>query len=416
MEAYRSLARFIVCSCGRRGGKTFFAAFKLGVEVLKNHNPEGIDLALEEVWYIAPTFDQAKGNIWHLFKQMWRDAIDKTHENTATAVMKNGRRLRLKGADRPDTLRGSGLSYVGLDEFAFMKPQVWDLIVQPMLARSEGGALFTGTPDGKNHFYDLYLQGLNQEEKWNDWASFNWGTADNPVIPEKEVVDMEKRMTKEAFLQEAMGKFTSGSSLYFKEDFLLYGDKPEISGYTYIAVDPAGYGSTDGLVASKLKRQDECAIAIVEVSEAGWFVHEIIHGRFGVREASLQIVRAAKKYRPIMVGIEKGSLKNAIMPYLHDQQKRLGIYFQIQELSHGGKKKQERIAWALQGRFEKGQIVLKNADWNRHFVEQLLDFPNPMAHDDLIDALAYIDQLASTNYFHGDIEEDIDYQDSLMVS
>jgi predicted phage terminase large subunit-like protein len=56
--------------------------------------------------------------------------------------------------------------------------------------------------------------------------------------------------------------------------------------------------------------------------------------------------------------------------------------------------KAERIQWALQGRFEKGRVALAKADWNTQFIEQFLDFPNPQAHDDLVDALAYIDQVA----------------------
>jgi predicted phage terminase large subunit-like protein len=284
-----------------------------------------------------------------------------------------------------------------------MKPEVWDLVVQPMLARSEGGALFTGTPDGKNHFYDLYLQGNSADKDWDDWASFNWGTKDNPEIPKKEIESMEQRMTKEAFLQEALGQFVSGSSDYFKESYLQYADAPPGDGNYYIAIDPAGYDSGDALIASQLKKKDEFAISVVHVSQQGWFIEDIIHGRWGIREASLQIVKAFQKYRPTKIGIEKGALKKAIEPYLVDQMKRLNIFFTPWDLSHGGNSKTDRIVWALQGRAEHGRLILnkKKKDWHRPFIEQLLDFPNPMAHDDLIDATAYIDQLASTVYFDG---------------
>ena len=78
--------------------------------------------------------------------------------------------------------------------------------------------------------------------------------------------------------------------------------------------------------------------------------------------------------------------------------RRLNVYPSIVPVTHGSQKKTERITWALQGRFEKGRITLKKDIWNQKFVTQLLDFPNPMAHDDLLDALAYIDQVAKTNY------------------
>ena len=185
----------------------------------------------------------------------------------------------------------------------------------------------------------------------------------------------------------------------------IYGDAPMSPGTIYITVDPAGFGKGDGMVKSNLKRLDECAIAVVEVGADGWFIHEIISGRWGVRETSLQIIRAAQKHRAAAVGIEKGALKNAIMPYLEDQMRRLNVFPRIEEVTHGGQKKTERILWALQGRFQNGRIIMKkDPAWNKKFTDQLLDFPNPLAHDDLPDAVAYIDQISTAIYDHGWIE------------
>lgn len=174
----------------------------------------------------------------------------------------------------------------------------------------------------------------------------------------------------------------------------------------YMTVDPAGYGKTAGLVKSKINRMDECSIAVVEVHPEGWFVHDMVHGRWGVRETSLNIVRTAQKYKVAAVGIESGSLKNALHDYLDDQMRRLNVYPRIEPLTHGGQKKQERILWALQGRFQNARIVFKkDQEWNSWLTSQLLDFPNPLAHDDGPDSLAYIDQIATAIYDHGWIEE-----------
>ena len=94
------------------------------------------------------------------------------------------------------------------------------------------------------------------------------------------------------------------------------------------------------------------------------------------------------------------------MPYLGDEQKRLNRYFLVYDLSHGGQKKEDRILWALQGRLEKGRIKLAHeaedsigGGWQRKLIEQANDFPSPIAHDDMIDSLAYIDQLADIAYY-----------------
>jgi predicted phage terminase large subunit-like protein len=402
-EIFLSEARFKVVAAGRRGGKSYLSAVILLIEALKTTNEYGINLKNKETWYVAPTYGQAKDIMWNLLKDIGKDVIESALENTATLKLVNGRTIKLKGSDRPDTLRGVSLSYVVMDEYAFMKPEVWDLIINPALADTKGSALFIGTPEGKNHFYDLWLKA----DTLKGWASFHFNSLDNPIIDPAELDTARERMSKEAFRQEFEASFEAAGGGAFKEsDFIYLKDSPE-PGTVYISVDPAGYGEGDGMVKSKMKKLDETAISVVEVSSAGWFVLDIIHGRWGIRETSLQIIKAAAKYHPAALGVENGALKNAIMPYLQDQMRRLGTYPNIVPLTHGGKKKQDRITWALQGRFQNGRIFFKEgAPWIKDLTGQLLDFPNPMVHDDLIDSLAYIDQISNAIYDHGFTEEE----------
>lgn len=51
-----------------------------------------------------------------------RKWIRKKNDTTMTIVLKNGSEIALKGADKPDTLRGVALHFVVLDEFRDMKP------------------------------------------------------------------------------------------------------------------------------------------------------------------------------------------------------------------------------------------------------------------------------------------------------
>lgn len=398
LDVFNSNARFKVVAAGRRAGKSYLSAVMLLLEALKDENRFGVKLKGKEVWYVAPTYGQARDILWGVLKDLGQPIIETIHENTSTITLVNGRTIKLKGSDRPDTLRGVSLAYVVLDEYASMKPEVWDMIISPALADTRGDALFIGTPDGKNHFYDLWIEAGSELD--DEWAAFHFNSLDNPLISEKELDKARLRMSKEAFRQEFEASFEAAGGGSFKEDEFIYLEAPQEGGNVYIAVDPAGFGNGDGMVKSQMKKLDETAIAVVEVSESGWYVHDVIHGRWGVRETSLQIIRAAQKYHPVSVGIEKGSLKNAVMPYLEDQMRRLNVYPRIVELTHGGQKKTERITWALQGRFQNGRIFFKKgASYIRPLTNQLLDFPNPMVHDDLIDALSYIDQISSVGYF-----------------
>ena len=53
---------------------------------------------------------------------------------------------------------------------------------------------------------------------------------------------------------------------------------------------------------------------------------------------------------------------------------------------------------------EQGRLTFQDGEYLDKLFDQMLDFPNPLAHDDMIDSLAYIDQIARVNYH---FEEDI---------
>ena len=95
--------------------------------------------------------------------------------------------------------------------------------------------------------------------------------------------------------------------------------------------------------------------------------------------------------------------------------KQNNMYFRIEDLNHGNRRKSERIIWSLQGIFENGKVTLQKGDWNKEFADQLVNFPNAQMHDDLVDSLAYIQQIAQTEVvFDTDIEEE--YQSLDVVS
>ena len=395
LEIFKAKERFKIVAAGRRFGKSYLSAIMLLLEALKNENEEGTSLENKRVFYIAPTFDQGKRIMWDLIKSLGKEVIQSTLENQAIVTLLNGRKIEIKGADRPETLRGVGLSYVVLDEYAFMKPEVWEQIIRPTLTDVKGHALFIGTPDGKNHFYDLFVAA----DKDDEWKSFSYTSMDNPTLDPKEILAAKRTLTSTNFKQEYEASFSAGGGILFKESYFQLLDKEPEEGTWYIAVDPAGYGEMENVTQGKSSRLDEFAIACVKVGPYGWFVGDILHGRWGIREASVQILRAAQKYEALSVGIEKGSLKQAIMPYLTDQMMRIKVFPRVQDVTHGNQKKTERITWALGGRFEHGRIFFRaNAEFVDPLVSQLLDFPNPLAHDDMVDALAYIDQVAQTDY------------------
>ena len=396
-EVFKDKTRFKVVAAGRRCGKSRMAAITLLIEGLRC--PQG-----SAVLYVSPNMGQSRQIIWDLLLELGRDVIQGSHVNNLDITLINGARIYVRGADRPDTLRGVSLTYAVLDEVADIKPEAWEQVIRASLSDKRGRALFIGTPKGRNWFHDTFKLGESGEDE--DWKSWHFTTADNPLIDPKEIESAKKTLSTFAFKQEYMASFTNAGSNIFKEEWIKYGEEPEQGSY-YIAIDLAGFEEVAKQAGNAKKRLDESAICVVKVTDDGkWFVKEIIHGRWDIRETASKILMAVRDYKPLSVGIERGALKNAVLPYLSDLMRKNNVYAHIQDLTHGNRKKADRIIWALQGRFEHGRIVLNSEeDWD-DFVDQLLLFPAQGVHDDLPDALSYVDQLAVTSYMEDDDSED----------
>jgi hypothetical protein len=396
-EVFKDTTRFKVVAAGRRCGKSRMAAVTLLIEGLKC--PQG-----SAVLYVSPTMGQSRQIIWDLLLDLGRDIIQNSHVNNLDITLINGARIYVRGADRPDTLRGVSLTYAVLDEVADIKPEAWEQVIRASLSDKRGRALFIGTPKGRNWFYDTFKLGESEDDP--DWKSWHFTTADNPLIDQKEIESAKKTLSSFAFKQEYMASFTNAGSDIFKEEWIKYGVEPNYGSY-YIAVDLAGFEEVAKQAANSKKRLDESAISIVKVTDDGkWFVQKIEHGRWDIRETAAKILMAIRDYRPLAVGIERGALKNAVLPYLSDLMRKNNTFAHIVDLTHGNRKKADRIIWALQGRFEHGRIVLNSEeDWDE-FVDQLILFPAQGVHDDLPDSLSYIDQLAVTSYMEEDDNED----------
>jgi len=410
----RDPTRFKVVAAGRRFGKSYLAAVTLfekgyetdvpGKNIKIRSDGSHWDLTNEIVYYVGPTFKQARENLWEVMMQMGSGLIAGVRQNEGEIKLTNGRLIRFKGADDPDSLRGVGLAYVVMDEYAFMKPDVWEYIISPALGAAEGGALFIGTPDGKNHFYRMWsaaMKGLDPStgDPSDQWKAFQFKTVDNVHLTNMELDAMIARSSAEALAQELEASFEATGGKVFNMDMFPVVDKL-FAGEYVLACDLAGF-STTGTKKAKAVLDDH-ALALIKVHDKGYHVERVFNGKWDTRETALRIVKAFKDYRPIKVGIEQGMAKNAVANYIEDFQHQFGLYFDIYDLRHGNNKKEDRIKWALQGRADKGSITLQSdkdleleEKWVGKFLSQAVDFPNPLAHDDLIDAVAYgIDQLA----------------------
>src|ERR1700693_5504962 len=145
---FTSDSRFRILVAGRRFGKTYLSL----VELCRAAWAPG-----RLAWYVGPTYKQAKRVAWRPLKQMTRPYWAFTPNETDLRIeLVTGGTICLRGADHYDSLRGDGLDFLILDEYASIAREAWPEVLRPALADKNGRALFIGTPRGYNHFYVLY--------------------------------------------------------------------------------------------------------------------------------------------------------------------------------------------------------------------------------------------------------------------
>jgi hypothetical protein len=187
--------RFRVLVAGRRFGKTYLALVELC---------QGAWAPGRLAWYVAPTYKQAKRIAWKALKKMTQPYwASRPNETDLRIELISGGTICLRGADNYDSLRGDGLDFLVLDEYASIAREAWTEVLRPALADRQGRALFIGTPQGCNHFHEL----VESAEGRPDWKTFQFTTAEGGNVPPQELESAAQQLDERTFRQEFLAKF-----------------------------------------------------------------------------------------------------------------------------------------------------------------------------------------------------------------
>jgi len=143
---------------------------------------------------------------WRTLKWMTKTFWAKQPNETDLRIeLISGGAISLRGADNYDSLRGDGLDFIVLDEFASMAPEAWTEVLRPALADRQGRALFIGTPHGFNHFHAL----VEGAEGRPDWKTFQFTTAEGGNVPPEELESATHDLDERTFQQEFLASFVT---------------------------------------------------------------------------------------------------------------------------------------------------------------------------------------------------------------
>ena len=244
--------RWSVIVAHRRCGKTVACINDLIYKALIEGKEDG------HYGYVAPYYSQSKNIAWMYLKKFAAPVLAKANESELWVELVNGARIRLFGADNPDSLRGLYLDGVVLDEYADMKPSTWGAVIRPLLTDRGGFATFIGTPKGHNQFWEVY----NNATKDSDWYVKTLRASQTNLLPDYELLDAAKSMSQDQYLQEFECDFESAIlGAYYGKEMRQLTDQSKIRDIEYDPLFPVH-------TAWDLGYSDDTAI---------WFF-QVVHG------------------------------------------------------------------------------------------------------------------------------------------
>lgn len=261
--------RFSVVVAHRRFGKTVGLINQTIKKALSNERIR------PQYAIVAPFLKQVKMIAWEYLKY-YTKVFPKTKVNESELWVEFlGRRVQLFGADNPDAMRGAYFDGVILDEYAQIKQDVWDEIIFPAITDRDGWVVFSGTPKGQNHFYELYQRAVREfdSDPAGDWWAGSYPITETGIFTREQIELIRSTMSENKFRQEYMCDFTASNDdilipITLATESALREIRREVYGTSarVMGVDVARYGD-DGSVISR--RQGLQAFPLIKKKKMG---------------------------------------------------------------------------------------------------------------------------------------------------
>ena len=207
--------RFAVLVTHRRFGKTVLAV---------NHQIKGALTCRRprpRFGFIAPTYTQGKATAFDYVTHYSRPVPEvKVNQSELRVDYPNGGQVRLYGADNPDSLRGLYFDGVVLDEYGLHPAKTFTEVIGPTLVDRGGTALFLGTPNGKNQFYDIARHAQAAQAAGDpDWYFAEYRASDTGLLDAAYLSAARAVMTSDEYAQEFECSFEASvkGAIYAKE-------------------------------------------------------------------------------------------------------------------------------------------------------------------------------------------------------
>jgi phage terminase large subunit-like protein len=401
----RKLVRFRHLVAGRRGGKTYSAAWEVLFYCLhptefhrdahgeENGRPLMVYLLAKDHKLGRAQNDTFMEVIIKAGLTKGRDYEYNKTEKIYTFYGPDGNatsHVEVRSADDPQSLRGHGLDILWIDESAMVPSnEAWG-VVRPALSDRIGLLITTTTPKGKNWFYEEFWSAKALTDPYQ--ARVEYTSIDNPYFPRIEWDYARDNMHPVIFAQEYLASFEAMTGLTLLGEWLKYytlskrtdpntdsitvprDNDGRMALRTFIGVDPA---------ISMKETADHFAMALIGLTRdnSQAFLLDTFVGRLGFPDQLDKIREWYLKHRPEGIGIESVAYQKA----LADMAARMEGLPPIVPVFSKGKKNDRLIS--MSPLFKIGKVRIHQSQHD--FIEQWLNFDGAKTdqEDDILDAV-----------------------------
>lgn len=319
---------------------------------------------------------------------------------TKCRVMARGAKSRMRGLksgkNRPDLAVIDDVENDKNTQTTDLRDQLWNWVrrvVINMVSR-DGDIICVGTV----LHWDSILMRIIKDGAWNSKiiaALDENGESNWPAHwPKDRLEQKKKEIGGEAFSQEYMNDpidiesqaFRSAHLRTYKLSEKNFEENPYNIHHHYMTWDPAWSGN---------KRSHYTAMMVIAVDgENNWWVRDIYQEHATETEAINMFFHLQGKYGCMRQGMETVFRQISLKQAMQDEMRKRNVFFDIESLKSNMSDKEKRIR-GLVPRWEMGTIYLPiDHPKFKHLVDELFQFPKAQT-DDMVDALAYLLQIAS---------------------
>jgi terminase large subunit-like protein len=199
---YGGRYQFLVADFGRQSGKSWTSRY-IALDSAANYD--------QNVMWVSPSISSARNHWNKLVKLLRKGGLNKIVKILQAAKeihFPDGGVIAIRSAIEPDNLRGDSVDVLILDEAAFFRngEYVWEQVCLPMITASRGVAVFTSTPNGRNWFYRLFLEGWNKPEA-EYHKSWKLKSEESPHQDKKLLAFLKKKMPSTKWREEFEAEF-----------------------------------------------------------------------------------------------------------------------------------------------------------------------------------------------------------------